>query len=157
MRNKVIDNASESIKANKINFAAFLKQVTFDKQKVCGGMLAFERLDPLDGVDIYDQLEYEHEAIVDNSEQVAAPLCVVCKTAFPAVTLLPCRHQCVCIGCYTKWNQVDTEMLNALPVYQDYNAVNIFNRQNLTDRPNKDTVCPVCKKAVEDYIESIFS
>lgn len=157
MRNKVIDRATELIKGNKINFDAFLKQVTFDKQKVCGGMLAFERLDPLDGEDIYDQLDYEHEAIVvDNTEQATVPLCAICKNAFPAVILLPCRHQCVCIDCYRKWNQVDTEMFDALP-FADYNDVEIFNRPNDEDRPNKDTVCPVCKKPVENFIESILS
>lgn len=99
----------------KINFDAFLKQVTFDKKKVCGGMLAFEHLDPLDGEDIYDQLDYEHEAIVDdNTEPASVPLCAICKNAFPGFILLPCRHQCVCIDCYRKWNQVDTAMFDPL-------------------------------------------
>lgn len=157
----MIDTAMELIKFNKIDFNAFLKRVTFEKQKVCDGMLVFERVDPIDENDIFNQLDYEHgatEEINNNIELSHARLCVICKNAVPTVTFLPCRHQCVCIDCYHKWNQVDKSMLDILPEVDNYNDVQIFdgNRQNAHE-PCADTVCPVCKIPVKDYIESILS
>lgn len=159
MRNKVIDEATELIKGNKIDFSCFLKRVTFDKNKVCAEMMAFERVDPIDETDIFNQLDYEHETTEDldnNSELPKTPLCVVCKSALPTVTLLPCRHQCVCLDCCHKWNRVDRTAFDVLPIVDNYNDVEIFNRQN-SHTPYQDMVCPVCKSAVKTFFESILS
>lgn len=159
MRNKVIDSATELIKRNRIDFNAFLKRVTFDKKNVCAEMLEFERVDPIDENDIFNQLNYEHgatEEINNKSELSYGRFCVICKSVPPTVTLLPCRHQCVYVDCYHQWNRVDKSMLDVLPEVDNYNDVEIFNRQSVHE-PYQDTVCPVCKIAVKDFIESILS
>lgn len=158
MRNKVIDTATELIKTNKIDFNAFLKRVVFDKTKVSAGMLAFEHVDPIDENDIYNQLDYVHgatEEVNNNSGPSNDRVCAVCKSTYPTVTLLPCRHQCVCIDCYRTWNRVDKSMLDVLPEVDNYNEVEIFNRQDSRE-PYKDTICPLCKTPVKDFVESIL-
>lgn len=163
----MIQTATELLKQKKINFNAFLKRVTFDKKKICGKMLSLETVDPLNEDDIYDQLDYEHEdshvdsqeagTSKDKCEPSNARLCVICKSAEPNCTLLPCRHQCLCTACYRKWNQADTSMLDALPQTENYDDVEIFHRPESSQAPYPDTVCPVCKKSVTDCIESILS
>lgn len=107
-RDNIIQTANNALKTKQINFSAFLKRVTFDKQKVCGSMATFETVDALETVDVYDELDYEHEDNSSKQQSSYVRLCSVCKENEPDVTPLPCRHQCLCKPCYRQWNRVDT-------------------------------------------------
>lgn len=122
-------------------------------------MAAFETVDALETEDVYDELDYEHEVNASSSKQQPSyvRLCSVCKENEPDITVLPCRHQCLCKPCYNQWNRVDTEMMNVFPQVQNHDEVNIFNQIETTDRPRPDMKCPLCKKSVTDFIESILS
>lgn len=129
---------------------AFLNRVTFNETKICENLMSFANLSLL-GDDEYDGEPMENtiqlsQHYIDEVQALEEPkMCVTCVEKPPDCVLVPCGHLLMCMGCFEKWKETNTEW-NGLSQDGDEEVPPLPTDQQ---KPH----CPFCNVAVTNHVK----